>query len=70
MMARDMAVQIPLLRSFIVKSLEDKNISACSTEEKLELLVFTPLSKLKEEREKVLSVVREEIREKANMEAP
>ena len=69
-LARAMAARIPLLRSFIVKALEDKSISELSMEDKLESLVFTPLRKLKEEREKALSVVREEIREKANMEVP
>jgi hypothetical protein len=69
-MARDMAEEIPLLRAFIVKSLQDKNISGRLMEEKLKLLVFTPLTKLKEEREKALSVVREEIREKVKREVP
>jgi len=67
-----MAAQIPLLWSFIVMSLvlEDKNISACSMVDKLELLVFTPLTKLNEERKKALSVVREEIQKKENIESP
>ena len=65
-----MAARIPLLRSFIVKALEDKSISELSMEDKLDSLVFTPLRKLKEEREKALGVVREEIREKAKMEIP
>ena len=65
-----MAARIPLLRSFIVKALEDKSISELSMEDKLDSLVFIPLRKLKEEREKALDVVREEIREKAKMEVP
>jgi len=69
-LARSMATQIPSLRQFVVNAVRDKNTWEWSMEEQLESLVLMPLSKLKEEREKWLSVVREEIRKKANMEAP
>jgi len=69
-LARAMAARIPLLRSFIVRALHNESISELSMEEKLESLVFRPLWKLKEEREKRLSVVRKEIREKSNIGIP
>jgi hypothetical protein len=69
-LARAMAERIPLLRSFIIKAFEGHKMSESSMDQKLELLVFSPLKYLKEEREKALSEVRTEMEEKAGMEAP
>jgi hypothetical protein len=69
-LARAMAERIPLLRSLIIKAFEGHKMSESSMDEKLELLVFSPLKHLKEEREKALSEVRTEMEEKSGMEVP
>jgi hypothetical protein len=67
--ATDMAIQIPLLRAIIIKVLNGHSkISTYSIEKNMELLVITPLKKLKEERTESLSAVQKEMQERAHME--
>ena len=70
-LAIDMATHVPLLRSIIVKVLdENSNISSEMIGQKLEILVMTPLKKWKEDRLRALRSVRTEISEKKHMEDP
>jgi hypothetical protein len=69
--AADMAVHVPLLRSVIVKALDDNpHIPSEMIGRKLEILVMTPLKKWKEDRDKALRAVQTEILERKHMEDP
>jgi hypothetical protein len=70
-LAVDMAAHVPMLRSIIVKILDEHtNISSEMIGPKLEILVMKPLKKWKEERNKALRSVRLEISERKHMQDP
>jgi hypothetical protein len=70
-LAVDMAAHVPMLRSIVVKVLDEHpNISSEMIGRKLEILVMTPLKKWKEDRVKALGSVRMELSEKMHIEDP
>jgi len=70
-LAADMVEHVPLLRSVIVKVLDEyPHSSSEMIGRKLEILVITPLKRWKEDRVKALRSVRMEILEKKHMENP